>query len=195
MSWKQDWPTALSFEKLNSYNICRLVNMHSNVRALKFKPIQTIFSYPLKQSTNQSINQYSNSLWSFSAHNHIKKNGLLNICMLHDKAQKYCHKICRLFKKVSTLHPTWLSRRTQSARWSSFGKTGVVHQITYSFCYFFFTCCFIYPIYSWKIKQTKSYFIKLTKSLVLPHSHRSRKQLTSLTDCCRPLSAANIFSI
>jgi hypothetical protein len=41
-----------------------------------------------------------------------------------------------------------LSRRAQSGRWSSFRKC-VVGWITYSFNNFFFTCCFIYSIYSW----------------------------------------------
>jgi len=30
-----------------------------------------------------------------------------------------------------------------------FRETGVVHRITYSFNYFFLTCCFIYSIYCW----------------------------------------------
>jgi len=42
---------------------------------------------------------------------------------------------------------------------------------------------YIYDISRLRVKQTKSYFIKLTQSLALPHSHRSRMQLTSLTDC------------
>jgi len=35
---------------------------------------------------------------------------------------------------------------------------------------------------------------KITHTLVLPHSHLSRTRLTSLLDCYRPLSVANVFS-
>ena len=75
--------------------------MHSNVNVLKFTPVQTIFSDPLKQSTKQLINT-SIPYRPFSVRNHIKENGLLNICTLHYKTHKYCHKICGLSTKIST---------------------------------------------------------------------------------------------
>jgi len=37
-----------------------------------------------------------------------------------------------------------------------FRERGVVHRITYNFNYFFFTCCFIYSIYS-RYKITERY--------------------------------------
>ena len=41
---------------------------------------------------------------------------------------------------------TLLSRRAQSARWSSYRNTGVVHRITFSFSYFLFYLCFYLSI-------------------------------------------------
>jgi hypothetical protein len=51
-----------------------------------------------------------------------------------------------------------------------FREMGVVHQTTYSFSYFLFTCCFIYSFYSWykikvmlyPVKHLNHSFIKIT---------------------------------
>jgi hypothetical protein len=61
----------------------------------------------------------------------------------------------------------------------------VVHRIKYSFSYFFLLVLFTHFILDIikacciKLKKTKSYFINITQSLVLPHSHRSRTRLLS----------------
>jgi hypothetical protein len=77
---------------------------------------------------------------------------------------------------------------------------GTVHRITYSFSYFLFLVLFtLFTLDIQKSRALSSYrnkplFIKITQSLVLPHSHRYRMRVTSLLDCYRPLSVANLFS-
>ena len=89
----------------------------------------------------------------------------------------------------STWYPflTWLSRHAQSGRWSSFGKwvwfteSNIVLVIS---LYFFYLLIFLYKKgVLYQVKKTKSYFIKITQSLLLPHSHHSCTWLTSLLDC------------
>jgi hypothetical protein len=67
---------------------------------------------------------------------------------------------------------------------------GMVHRITYNFCYFFLLVALFTKFILDKlntgllnqIKQTKSYFIDLSPLLTLPHSHLSRTQLTPSMD-------------
>jgi len=66
--------------------------------------------------------------------------------LLRSRVQKSRRDLWITLYSTQSLFLTGLSRRAQSGRWS-FRETGVVHRITYSFNYFFFTCCFIYSVY------------------------------------------------
>jgi len=46
-----------------------------------------------------------------------------------------------------------------------------------------------------QVKKTKSYFIKVTQSLVCPHSHCSSTTIAFALDCWRLLSAPNRFTV
>jgi hypothetical protein len=99
----------------------------SETRINKFVVIDSIIL------TNIRLNAFPTSLWFW----------WVSVCPnTHTHTHTHTHNVLSPFASL-------LSRRAQSGRWYSFRETGVVHRITCSFNYFFFTCCFIYSIYSW----------------------------------------------
>ena len=97
------------------------------------------------------------------------------------------------------LHPKRTPFLTLLVPTRSFWETGVVHRITYSFCYLFLL---VYILNLLLIKWTKSCCIQLNNQIIFHQNnshlyfltHTSLTRLTSLPDCSRPLSAANVFS-
>jgi hypothetical protein len=85
---------------------------------------------------------------------------------------------------------TWVSRCAQSGRWSSFEKR-VWFTESFFFFFFFFPLLVFFTQFILdklntgllnQVKQTKSYFINLSPSLALLHSHLSCTQITPSTD-------------